>query len=220
MNDMLPRGGSTLQPLLLSGALALATGAALYASTGEMAEPQGVWRYVANPFCVAIFAVGIWAVIYGLLELRGLRIDRSGGASRLSAWATARDGAPLVSTENNVLTMQDRAFLWAETWEATRLRRAAPTGYAIWVLPLLGFIGTVIGISGAIGGLGEVFADGDRETALQGVLAALRFAFDTTFAGLVLVIPVMALSTLIRLRSEEVRTDLTALALGGVEERV
>ena len=97
------------------------------------------------------------------------------------------------------------AGLFAERWDHLVARRMAPMSYAVWVLPLLGFIGTVIGISDAIGGLGTVFADGDRQEALESVLGALRFAFDTTFAGLVLVIPVMALSTWIDLVGDRAR---------------
>ena len=86
-----------------------------------------------------------------------------------------------------------------------------PLSYAVWVLPLLGFIGTVVGISDAIGGLGTVFAEGDRQAALELVLGALHFAFDTTFAGLVLVIPVMALSTWLSLADQRARDHAIGL---------
>ena len=213
-------GGSTVQPLLLAGLVALAAGGAMHAIGQTLPETTGWTRYLANPFCVAIFAVGIWALVYGLLELSGLGLDAGREAGRTRRWASARDGAALFVPSLAARDPQDEAALRAEIWEGIRLRRAAPLGYAIWVLPLLGFIGTVIGISAAIGGLGDVFAEEDRDSALQKVLDALRFAFDTTFAGLVLVIPVMAVSTLVRLRSETIRGRLVSEALDSGLERV
>ena len=81
------------------------------------------------------------------------------------------------------------------------------------------FIGTVIGISGAIGGLGGVFAEAGREEALAGVLADLRYAFDTTFVGLATVIPAMAVATLYRTRSDGVRHALVLRAMDPGTER-
>ena len=79
----------------------------------------------------------------------------------------------------------------------------APIGFAIWVLPMLGFIGTVLGITQAIGGLADSVAvtavDG---SGLGGVLGGLQFAFDTTFVGLVLVIPLMLALLVLRARAQ------------------
>ena len=57
----------------------------------------------------------------------------------------------------------------------------APLRDAAALFPGLGFLGTVIGISGAIGGLREVMSGGDPTELIGG----LRTAFDTTFLGLV-----------------------------------
>ncbi len=46
----------------------------------------------------------------------------------------------------------------------------APIGFAIWVLPLLGFIGTVVGITQAIGGLEQAVAPAAAATGLSTVL--------------------------------------------------
>lgn len=59
----------------------------------------------------------------------------------------------------------------------------------IWAIPTLGFIGTVLGLSGAIGGFGEVLGaaeDIDALTeSLRGVTSGLSTAFDTTLEALV-----------------------------------
>lgn len=82
----------------------------------------------------------------------------------------------------------------------------------IWLLPILGFMGTILGITAAIDGFTGalqarqgVAAAGAQagDTAmimasLSGVTAGLKTAFDTTFAGLFLVIPVMFLATFLK----------------------
>ncbi len=59
----------------------------------------------------------------------------------------------------------------------------------VWAIPVLGFIGTVEGLSQAIGGFGEVLASTtDFEQvkgALKGVTSGLSTAFETTLQGLV-----------------------------------
>lgn len=81
---------------------------------------------------------------------------------------------------------------------------------SVWTLPILGFIGTVIGLSGAIGGFGQVLnSDATVENLREGltpVTANLGIAFDTTFLALVLALIVQVLSTLMR-RKEEAFLD-------------
>lgn len=58
----------------------------------------------------------------------------------------------------------------------------------VWAIPVLGFIGTVLGLSVAIGGFGSTMeAAGDLtaiKEALQGTTAGLSTAFETTFVAL------------------------------------
>ena len=60
----------------------------------------------------------------------------------------------------------------------------------VWAIPVLGFIGTVIGLSQAIGSFGSVLTEGagvgDLKDGLQQVTAGLSVAFDTTLTGLAL----------------------------------
>lgn len=72
----------------------------------------------------------------------------------------------------------------------------------VWAIPILGFIGTVIGLSGAIGGFGAVLsADATPDTLRDGlapVTANLGIAFDTTFVALVFALSIQLLVTLLR----------------------
>lgn len=61
----------------------------------------------------------------------------------------------------------------------------------IWAAPMLGFLGTVVGITDALGDLGNEFATNkeaaaDISSAMNGLLAGLYVAFDTTAQALLL----------------------------------
>jgi biopolymer transport protein ExbB/TolQ len=58
----------------------------------------------------------------------------------------------------------------------------APLRVGVTVFPMLGFLGTVIGLSAAIAELPSAVKD---NTKLQPVLDSLYVAFDTTFLGLI-----------------------------------
>lgn len=78
-----------------------------------------------------------------------------------------------------------------------------PLEFGISVLPMLGFIGTVYGISGAIQELGNSFlkAGGKinmADKAMESVFVNLSVAFDTTLIALCLVIPLMILALMIK----------------------
>lgn len=71
--------------------------------------------------------------------------------------------------------------------------------FGIWVLPILGFIGTVLGISHSVVGLNELMNHaasgqafiGELQGSMGKVLSGLSTAFDTTFLGLSFSILVM-----------------------------
>lgn len=76
----------------------------------------------------------------------------------------------------------------------------------IWVIPILGFIGTVVGLSGAIGGFGAVLNTDASVSSLRDSLAPvtnnLGIAFDTTFVALVLAMIIQMLMTFLRKQEE------------------
>lgn len=76
----------------------------------------------------------------------------------------------------------------------------------IWAIPILGFIGTVLGLSQAIGRFGSVLGAGDAiealKNTLQDVTAGLAVAFDTTFVALVAALTIQLLLTALKKREE------------------
>jgi len=81
----------------------------------------------------------------------------------------------------------------------------------IWAIPVLGFIGTVLGLSRAIGSFGGVLADAANieklKPALQQVTAGLSTAFDTTFVALVAALGIQLLLVGVRKLEEELMAE-------------
>ncbi len=83
----------------------------------------------------------------------------------------------------------------------------------IWAIPVLGFIGTVIGLSEAVGGFGAVVADGadieKLKSSLGVVTSGLAVAFETTLIALVMALFVQLVMTFV-LNREELFLDACA----------
>lgn len=77
----------------------------------------------------------------------------------------------------------------------------------IWAIPVLGFIGTVLGLSQAIGEFSGVLGDAadiaEISGALRKVTAGLATAFDTTLVALVAALVIQLLVTIVRKQEEE-----------------
>ena len=77
----------------------------------------------------------------------------------------------------------------------------------IWAIPVLGFIGTVVGLAGAVGGFGNVVAQGasveELKTALGGVTGGLSIAFETTLIALLLALIVQLLAKFVQSEEEQ-----------------
>jgi hypothetical protein len=189
----LPLSGGPHVPVLMAILLAVAcvSGLSFAYAAADPESTSLVKRLTGNWMCRVILTFGLAAAFYGMLELVGSRYDASGRRPAMP-WLFGR-GERGVSAEN---------------WRALNEQRIAPVGFAVFALPLLGFIGTVVGISGAIGELAGLFEGEDRTAALALVLLELRFAFDTTFAGLVGVLPVAFLGMLIRNAAADVEARL------------
>ncbi len=76
----------------------------------------------------------------------------------------------------------------------------------IWAIPVLGFIGTVLGLAEAVGGFGRVVAAGagieELKSALGGVTNGLSVAFETTLIALIAALIVQLLMTFLISREE------------------
>ena len=83
----------------------------------------------------------------------------------------------------------------------------------IWAIPVLGFIGTVLGLSIALGSFGNVLSNTgnitDLKDALKHVTAGLSTAFDTTLEGLVAALFIHLLMIALRRREEQFLDDCT-----------
>ena len=81
----------------------------------------------------------------------------------------------------------------------------------IWAIPILGFIGTVWGLSLAMGSFGSVLEEAGQMEELRGalkeVVAGLSVAFETTLQGLVAALVVHLLMTRTRRREERFLDD-------------
>ena len=77
----------------------------------------------------------------------------------------------------------------------------------VWAIPILGFIGTVSGLSGAIGGFGKVLSQTEDPSeligALKGVTGGLATAFETTLLALVAALTVQMAITFLKKQEEE-----------------
>ena len=112
--------------------------------------------------------------------------------------------APRKESINNLLDYQSQIAIKKQESSYTLLQ------VCIWAIPILGFIGTVVGIGQAVSefstfiqGSGTSDALGSQmRGALGGVTAGLATAFNTTFLALVLVIPVMLCVSILQ-RNEE-----------------
>ena len=107
-------------------------------------------------------------------------------------------------------------------------QRYSLVGILIWATPMLGFIGTVLGISQALGGI-AVGPENDFQQMMNGLRGSLYIAFDTTALALTLSMVMMFTQFLVqrfesqllelvdqRARSEIERNfDLTAIAATG-----
>ena len=71
----------------------------------------------------------------------------------------------------------------AETDQEVKHNRYAFVRIMIWAIPMLGFLGTVLGISEALGGI-NIGPDNDFQNMMSGLRSSLYVAFDTTAVAL------------------------------------
>ena len=186
--------------LVLGGAVL----AYLYAGEGLMSEvfgPMLLERGVIPPITLNLFLWGMTLLagkwLLTVMELRragylqGQGQGRSGSLfSRLmDGGGEGRDSNPRSFFKQAYQLQHKKAegqhefatVLWQQFEAFYTLPR-----YISWAIPILGFIGTVLGISLAVGGLGELISnDGaDFTQSLAEALRPLRIAFDTTLVAL------------------------------------
>ncbi len=96
----------------------------------------------------------------------------------------------LIQRDGAGLAVYNRLELLAEEDAELQSQRYAFPRILVWAIPLLGFLGTVLGISEAMGGL-NVGGESDLQQMMGGLQSNLNVAFDTTAQALVLSIVLM-----------------------------
>nr|WP_201723829.1 MotA/TolQ/ExbB proton channel family protein [Rhodopirellula sp. SM50] len=94
----------------------------------------------------------------------------------------------------------------------------------VWAIPILGFIGTVSGLSIAIGGFGRVLSQTEDPSkligALQGVTGGLATAFETTLLALMAALLVQMTMTFQKKQEEEFLDECTEYCQREVLSRI
>lgn len=210
-------------------------------------RPQGGWIMSVVPALIAF--VFIWTIADLILKLRVARVNESDLArsevrklakrvreepteavlQRLRGWDTAMLMRPVGKRVLWLLQHLDTVDA-QRAHELTRHQSdlesdSAASGYRtvrlfIWAMPILGFIGTVLGISLAVGSFSEFLTTNvsideiDRVTAeLGNVASGLSFAFDTTLLGLLAGLAASVASSGVQSKEERFLTGLEELSL-------
>jgi len=97
----------------------------------------------------------------------------------------------------------------------------------LWAIPIMGFIGTVLGISKAIGGFSQVLqsgsGDGGTDSLMEGlnpVLGSMGMAFDTTLLALVFSIILAFPASALQGKEEDVVTDVDEYCIDNFLKRL
>ncbi|SMX41939.1 MotA/TolQ/ExbB proton channel family protein [Maliponia aquimaris] len=158
--------------------------ALLEAPTGDTGSPL-LTRITGDPVRL-VFAAGCVAVaLFALVQSLSLAID-----AQLARAPRARAGLPTLPAQLVRLLAgrrlhpghPERRRMDALTLATEGDTLADPLRMGLTAFPMLGFLGTVVGLSGAIESLPAAIGNPD---ALQPVLSELHVAFDTTLIGLV-----------------------------------
>lgn len=154
-------------------------GVALGLTAVDVSEMDMLARILGQSIILVQIGVLVAAIVYWIL-LQGFQGSQLEGVRRTVT--TAQGSGKRTAAQLSIAEMQNQN---------------APLVYASWLLPVSGFIGTVLGVSQAIGPLGGMISDGTsaqiNPDAIAQVLQGLNVAFDTTLVGLVSVTPVMAM---------------------------
>jgi hypothetical protein len=133
------------------------------------------------------------ALLYVLIQLLAAACDRAASAPSDRSFSWSRRAIGLVrhvSGRPAGFSPFDPALGERARFHFTIGREIlfAPIRFSLWLFPVLGFLGTIIGISQAVSKLPSAM---NNRGQLDSVLSSLHFAFDTTFLGLVAALALM-----------------------------
>jgi biopolymer transport protein ExbB/TolQ len=112
----------------------------------------------------------------------------------------------------------------AERDESTHQTSFATLGGFLWAIPVLGFIGTVLGLAGAIGNFSSLL---DKQSDVSGIVGSLKevtgglsTAFETTLLALVIALVVQLWITSQKKSEEEFLDDCQDYCLKQIVGRI
>ena len=165
-------------------------------------------RGIIPPITVLLF-------FWGLLLLLGKRWNGWYLRRALRRWRSGEPGgaaAPVVASlealaAGTARVEESLALLWRRYEESYLLPR-----YISWAVPILGFIGTVLGISLAADGIRRIIASetglSGLSSDLSGAIAPLGIAFDTTLIALSLSVVLTLVLSLVQRDEERILASL------------
>lgn len=212
-------GWTRFIPLLLAAAGTVGLFFAVDALAPDSRLHTLLWdRGFSQPLTVGLFFWGVGHIVRRLVVHSGERralgacrgllwtgpVERDGLAGRLEVLGRLRDtlaGEVLYAvlsyfrshrpTRDELLEAARQAVDRAHDRVEDDYR---PLTAAMWLLPLSGFLGTVVGMAGAIASFdGVITGVGDDLAALIPAVSGLAVAFDTTLLALALVVPLKLL---------------------------
>ncbi|MGI9518130.1 MAG: MotA/TolQ/ExbB proton channel family protein [Pirellulaceae bacterium] len=116
----------------------------------------------------------------------------SAGAQRSYLWRRLFTALDFIHRNGTADGLDEELKYAAETDQDEKHERYSFARIMIWAIPMLGFLGTVLGISEALGGI-EISDDNDFQAMMGGLRSSLYVAFDTTAIALTFAILLMFL---------------------------
>ena len=180
-------GWSLVFAALWSATLPQAEPIALEALADQVRLRDILERFFNNPYQQALFVLLGGALTYLAWQLVALRLDiltlrRCRPPGKLMRLAGVMAGRGWRFWSQDFIT----AHGGTHPEQGAQYSRL-PLHLLLWAFPMFGFLGTVYGLSGAVGQLSRIAATETGLTAdrLQPVFAELDIAFDTTIQGIV-----------------------------------
>lgn len=229
--------GSDLSPRLLRWApIGASIGFVLWAIATPSGAPFHAFLHQRGPtqvFC--LIAAGMVSVFlvqkYRLLQAENAKL--AANQASITPLLEAADADALTLQAEQMGSLLGKRLLrllgvWRTTQSSFQLERAADvdadlyqlsleTSFSLvkvllWAIPILGFIGTVIGMSQAVGSFDAVLGNADNVDGLKAgltkVTSGLGTAFDTTYLALVISVLLAVPINLIERQEEQILSSI------------
>jgi len=229
--------GNELSPKLASWApIGAAIGFVLWALATPTAAPFHSFLHERGPTQVLCLIAGGMVVVFLVQKFRLLRLERRRLASAAVALRPLLERGEVdaigVQAEQMASLLGRRLSrligIWRSTQSSFQLERATDADadlyqlslensfslvkVLLWAIPILGFIGTVIGMSQAVGSFDAVLGNADNVDGLKAgltkVTSGLGTAFDTTYLALVISVLLAVPINLIERQEEQILSSI------------